>query len=267
LKEIAAANEPVQAAKLGSLPELGRKVPGLQVRGLLEEDLAAGKIFLWGSSSKPAFWNESAENIARERLLKISADEVLTKAALGKRAASEAPKLKGALVKQVQKALLSESRLREVPAAAGSKSRRVLNTGAPEPYLEAEISGLLERFGMPRSAARIRTLLEAETSSRTRDAVPRSEEEGIGAVAETMFAAMNRLAFAPGTTVTFFRLRQEPELSHVPKRIFDQAALLLQAERRALLSVHDHAGALPKEEQDRFVTDGLGRFYVSIYAR
>ena len=81
-----------------------------------------------------------------------------------------------------------------------------------------------------------------------------------------MFAAMNELAFAPGTTVTFYRLRQRPELASIPKEIFDKAALLLQQERRALLAVHDHAARLPKEQQDEFVTDGLGTYYVSIYA-
>jgi hypothetical protein len=67
--------------------------------------------------------------------------------------------------------------------------------------------------------------------------------------------------------VTFYRLRQQPELAHIPKAIFDEAALLLQHEQKALLSLHDHAAALPAEERERFVTDGLGTYYVSIYAR
>jgi hypothetical protein len=78
---------------------------------------------------------------------------------------------------------------------------------------------------------------------------------------------MNQLAFSAGATVTFYRLRQHPELADIPKLIFDRAALLLQTERRALLSVHDHAAGLPAEEREGFVTDGLGKFYVSIYAR
>jgi hypothetical protein len=86
-------------------------------------------------------------------------------------------------------------------------------------------------------------------------------------VAEKMFAAMNRIAFAPGTTVTFYLLRQQPELAHIPKAIFDEAALLLQQARRALLMVHDFAAALPAGQQESFVSDGLGKFYVSICAR
>ena len=85
--------------------------------------------------------------------------------------------------------------------------------------------------------------------------------------AEKIFAAMNRVAFAPGTTVTFYRLRQQGELADIPKPVFDRAALLLQKERRALLSIHDHAAALSPEEREGFVTDGLGKYYVSIYAR
>jgi len=51
------------------------------------------------------------------------------------------------------------------------------------------------------------------------------------------------------------------------KNIFDEAALLLQRDRKVLLSLHDHAAALPAEERERFVTDGSGTYYVSIYAR
>jgi hypothetical protein len=96
---------------------------------------------------------------------------------------------------------------------------------------------------------------------------PPHADETVQEVAAKIFDAMNRIAFSPGTTVTFYRLRQQPELAHVPKAIFDEAALLLQHDRKALLSLHDHASALPAEERERFVTDGLGTYYVSIYSR
>jgi hypothetical protein len=266
LNEITAAKSPVPIASLGVLQGLGRKVPASQIRNLLDGDIAAGSIFLWGTKSRPAFWNQRPEDVARDRLLRISAGEVLPKAALEKRAAGEAPKISAAVIKGVGKSLLVDGKLREVPAAAGSRGRRIINAGQPEPYLEAEISGLLERFGMKRSHEQIRALLTAEASQRL-VAGSRDQQEDIREVADRMFEAMSRLAFSPGTTVTFFRLWQQPELAAIPKRLFDQAALRLQEERRALLSIHDHAQALPKEEQDRFVTDGQGHYYVSIYAR
>jgi hypothetical protein len=96
---------------------------------------------------------------------------------------------------------------------------------------------------------------------------PVPAQTSVNSVAEKIFAAVNRLAFGQGTTVTFYRLRQDPELASIPKQIFDEAALLLQSERRVLLSVHDQAAALAPEERDLLVTDGLGKFYVSAYVR
>jgi len=267
LQAISEAVNPVAAATLGSLKGLGRKTPSTQLLSLLEGDIDSGTVFLWGSRTKPSFWTKSPENIARERLLEISAVEMLTKAGLEKRAAPGPPKLSAAVVKRVQRDLLAEGGLSEIPAAAGSKGRRVLNVKRPEVYLEAEISGLLERFGLHRPAERIQALLAGVETHEAAASAGKSADKDVREVAGMIFEAMSRLAFAPGTTVTFFRLRQQPELANIPKRIFDEAALLLQAERRALLSIHDHAQALPKEEQDRFVTDGLGHFYVSIYAR
>jgi hypothetical protein len=125
-----------------------------------------------------------------------------------------------------------------------------------EAYLSAEIARLLKLYGRERPASRIQALLSPEPESQT-----------VHEAAAKIFDAMNRIAFSPGTTVTFYRLRQQPELAHIPKAIFDEAALLLQHERKALLSLHDHAPALSEEERERFVTDGLGTYYVSIYAR
>ena len=136
-----------------------------------------------------------------------------------------------------------------------------MNVQYPEPFLEQEIGRLLTEFGIERSTEQIRALFGPAQAK-----PPVEREPEIPEVAQRMFEAMNRIAFAPGTTVTFFRLRQQPELASVPKSVFDQAALLLQQERKALLAVHDHASRLPEAEQEQFVTDGLGNFYVSIYA-
>jgi hypothetical protein len=62
-------------------------------------------------------------------------------------------------------------------------------------------------------------------------------------------------------------LRQLPEFADVPKPVFDKAALQLQNERKLLLSWHDHAASLPKQEQDILVSDGSGKHYVSAYER
>jgi len=272
LKAIAEAPGPVPVKDLGTLSELGRKVPGTHVQGLLADDLNSGKVFQWGDSNKPAFWSRNPKIEARQRILKIAAERVLTPGRLSAEAVGGKPKLNLNVVRAVQKELIGSGLLREVPAAPRSTTERLINADHPE-ILEPEIARLTEalfaKYGVIRSPERIRALLAADATQPTHEpALARADdEEIIRDAAEKIFAAMNRVAFAPGTTVTFYRLRQQGELADIPKPIFDRAALLLQKERRALLSIHDHAAALSPEEREGFVTDGLGKYYVSIYAR
>lgn len=254
------------------LPELGRKVPGAHVPSLLGEDLNSGKVFRWGDSKKPAFWNRDPLLEARERLLKVAAEKALTRLALTREAAKSKPKLSSDAVRSARENLIQSGLLREVPAARTSSTRRLIHVEHPE-VLEPEIARLIEallaKYGVTRPHERIRALLAADAPPAVHESATPSaaDEERVRDTAEKIFAAMNRIAFAPGTTVTFYRLRQQAELADIPKPIFDRAALLLQKERRALLGLHDHAPALPAEEREGLVTDGLGKFYVSIYAR
>jgi hypothetical protein len=223
---------------------------------MLGKDLAPDGIFDWGSEKSPIYWHRERGVEARDRLSDISSRELLTKAQLAARAAKQPPKIGPTMVKPLLEGLINDHRLCLVP-----KTKRVMHT---EAYLSAEIAHLLKSFGRERPASRIQALLapEPETSPE-----PARTDETVQEVAAKIFDAMNRIAFSPGTTVTFYRLRQQPELAHIPKAIFDEAALLLQHDRKALLSLHDHAPALPPEERERFVTDGLGTYYVSIYSR
>jgi len=272
LKAIAAAPEPVSVKDLGTLPELGRKVPAKHVQALLADDVNCAKLFQWGDTKQPAFWHRDPRIEARERILEIAATRVLTPGALSTKAGEPKPKLNLNLVREVQKELIGSALLREAPAAPRSKTTRLINAKHPE-VLEPEIVGLIEallaKYRLMRPPERIRALLAMEAAQPTHAPAPArtDDEESVRDAAEKIFAAMNRIALAPGTTVTFYRLRQQAELADIPKHIFDRAALLLQKERRALLAVHDHAAALSAEEREGFVTDGLGKYYVSIYAR
>ena len=142
--------------------------------------------------------------------------------------------------------------------------REFLRKPDPKNYEECRLQMTLMMLETQISAAKDRRTPWSESGASAEAAV---EDQDVRDTAEKMFAAMNRIAFSPGTTVTFYRLRQQPELADIPKQIFDRAALLLASERRVLLSIHDHAAALPAEDRDALVTDGLGKFYVSIYAR
>jgi hypothetical protein len=246
LKAIQEAEAPLKPAQLAKSI---RKLTGPHVKAILAEDVAAGHIFNWGSDKTPVYWNREREAEARDRLLKFAAEEPRTKAQLSSHAAKQPPKIGATVVKSALERLIEDHRLCLVP-----KTKRVMHTDA---YLETEIAHLLKSHGRERPASLIQALL-AESS------LP---DATVQQAAEKIFDAMNRIAFSPGTTVTFYRLRQQPELAHVPKAIFDEAALLLQHDRKALLSLHDHASALPAEERERFVTDGLGTYYVSIYSR
>jgi hypothetical protein len=248
-----AAVSPVSVADLGTIPALGRKLSAMRLKTLLAEDVAAGRVFLWGTGKSKAYWVRDPLAVARDSRLGLASREALSTKELEQRVATELPAIAPKTVKAAYKHLKDEKRLCE-------RSRVVVDLQRPQPFLELEIAKLLKPFGIEPGVERIRKLLGNEVSVPSKDS---SGEE----VAEKMFRALNRLAFSPGTTVTFYRLRQDPELAAISKDVFDRAALLLQQERRALLSVHDHAAALPAEEQQRLVTDGLGTFYVSIFTR
>jgi hypothetical protein len=267
LCELEKAEKPLTSA---AVAKLLKQKTGKALKPTLDSEVQAGRIHSWGNN---LYWAADRKAIARERLLRLTASQLLTATPLDKRAANETPKISPRVVGEVRRDLLREKLLREKAPLHGPKNRAklIVNFRNPQPYLEEAIGRLLKDFEVVRSEQRIRALLaSAEPQSApalepTAQAQPLPGPE-VADVAERMFAAMNELAFAPGTTVTFYRLRQRPELASIAKEIFDNAALLLQHERRALLAVHDHAARLPKEQQDEFVTDGLGTYYVSIYA-
>ena len=258
-KAIAAAQEPFSVEAVVALVDLPRKVPKTQVSKLLAEEMKSARLFAGKADGKKAFWHHDPKAIATSAILEVAAAEVLTAEALAQKAALLCPRIT-LNFKTLQKTLLDNGQLLKVKAAPGTKAtaQRLINAERPEVYIESEIALLLKEVGLTRLPERIQALPEAESPG---------EEELVRDAAEKIFAAMNRIAFAPGTTVTFCRLRQQPELSNMPKPVFDRAALLLQKERRALLSIHDHAARLPAEEREGLVTDGFGKYYVSIYAR
>ncbi len=255
LAAVREAKEPLKAAQIAKQREISKGLSGPKINDLLDPELKSGHIFNWGTQKTPAYWHRDQESEIRERLLSISAAEVLPAAELLRRAAAGTPKLSLPVVRKVQTGLVKEDRLRIV-----ENEKKVVSTQHPELYLETSIAELLKSWGRELPSGRIRALFSDAPQ-------PVETSESVAEVADKLFAAMNRIAFAPGTTVTFYRLRQQPELANIPKAIFDAAALLLQSERKALLSVHDHASALLPEERERFVTDGLGTYYVSIYSR
>jgi hypothetical protein len=248
LDTIGESSEPVKAALLAK--SVGLKIP--VVKELLAPDAASGSLFNWGTDKAPAYWRKGPSDIARERLLTLAATESLTPAQLSQQASRGQPKLKPAAIKSAQAELLAEKRLHLI-------EKKLLDDPHLDAWLELTIAELLKKWGREQPADRVRALL-ADT--------PRpSSAVTVADTAEKIFAAMNRIAFSPGATVTFYRLRRQPELAQVPKPIFDEAALLLQRDRRALLSLHGHASALPPEERETLVADGSGAYYVSIYAR
>lgn len=224
---------------------------------LLAGDVASGRVFEWGKS---AYWRCDPEQVARGRMLELAAHELLKPADLKSRICKVAPKVSPKTAQLALKKLGAENRFLEKEGKTASVSG-VIDLQHPEPYLERKIAAVLKAVGIERSPERIRALLGTEVEAGAPAAT------GVREAADKMFAAMNRIAFAPGTTVTFYLLRQQPELAHLPKKIFDEGALLLQQERRALLSAHGYAARLPAEERDQLVTDGSGNYYVSIYAR
>ena len=260
LHAVSQAAEPTSIPALASHPQLGSKLPASQVEHLLAPEIESGVLSLWRIAGKKALWNRHPASIARERLLQLSAEAALPGTVLEKQVATQGPVVPTAIIKNVRKQLVAEGLLRDVTSASNKKAKYLINTHRPEPFLISEIIAMLELHGVPQPLERIQSLF-------SQNAPPSGSETDVHDIAAKILEAMNRIAFAPGTTVTFYRLRQQPELARIPKDVFDRAALLLETERKALLSVHDHAAALPPDQQKDLVTDGLGKFYVSIYTR
>jgi hypothetical protein len=257
LQAIDVADVPITAATLGKRPGIGT---GARVKSLLAEDVASGRVFNWGKS---AYWNLDPETVARQRVLEVVGRECLSLSDLKRSVCAATPKLTTQTVQSAIKKLIVEQRLLH-KETKGSNVSGIIDLKHPEPYLQRKIAAVLKSVGIERSASRIAALLATEIESPAASASP---SPNVHDVAEQIFVAMNRVAFAPGTTVTFHILRQQPEVAHIPKSIFDEAALLLQKERRALLNPHGYAGSISVQEKEQLVTDGLGNYYVSIYAR
>jgi hypothetical protein len=224
---------------------------GARVKLLLADDVASGRVYNWGKS---AYWNQASETVARQRVLEVVGRECLNLSDLKKSVSRESPKLSSKTIQFAIDQLISEKRLSRKESKASNVSG-IIDLIRPEPYLQRKIAAVLKSVGIERPADRIAALLALEI------------EPDVQVVAEKIFVAINRLAFAPGTTVTFHILRQQPELADIPKRIFDEAALLLQQERRVLLNPHGYTGSISAQEKEQLVTDGFGNYYVSIYAR
>ncbi len=256
LQAIDSADAPITAAALGKRPGVGT---GARVKLLLAEDVASGRVSNWG---KAGYWRVDPEAVARQRVLEIVSRECLSLSDLKKSVSRQTPKLTTKTIQFAINKLISENRLSRKESKASNVSG-IIDLTHPEPYLQRKIAAVLKSAGIERSANRIAALLAPEIGP----PVSATASLDVQDVAERIFVAMNRVAFAPGTTVTFHILRQQPELAHISKRTFDEAALLLQQERRALLNPHGYAGSISSQEKEHLVTDGFGNYYVSIYAR
>jgi hypothetical protein len=130
-------------------------------------------------------------------------------------------------------------------------------------YLDA----ISKEAGLKRVAS-LRTLTNSINRARQlRDLSPKVDP--IDEVSDKIFSSMARLnkeSNSPNATVTFDKLRQQPELKSVPKETFDKAVVKLQNDRKALMMIHGHAKALPEAARNDLV-EHEGNYYVSMYPR
>jgi hypothetical protein len=85
---------------------------------------------------------------------------------------------------------------------------------------------------------------------------------GLGAVILRVIA---RIEHSPGTSVTFYRLRQQKEFARIPRSTFDRAILKLKKEGKIdLLQSSWSPGVRPDMQADDVVDRTAGRSYVSL---
>src|SRR5215469_9550295 len=152
LCELKKAEKPLTSA---AVAKLLKQRTGKAFKPTLDSEVQAGRIHSWGND---LYLAADPKAIARERLLRLTATEVLTATPLDKRAAKEIPKISHRVVGEVRRDLVREKLLREKAPRHGSKNRAKLlvNFRNPEPYLEEAIGWLLEEFEVVRSEERIR---------------------------------------------------------------------------------------------------------------
>jgi hypothetical protein len=152
---IRAADRPLKPVEIGKCAGVPHKVPGVEVVKLLAPGLKAIPIFDWGPAKSPVYWHRDPEKVAEERLASIAGAEPLVEAELLKRAIAIAPRIGMAMLRSAKTRLVQEKRFR----LEGPKGKKiVVDTQHPEPFLEMEISQLLQSFGRARPAAQIRAL-------------------------------------------------------------------------------------------------------------
>jgi hypothetical protein len=282
LNAIMEAAEPVAAVQLVRLPGLSQKVK--DVPELLAEDLASARVFSWGVKDR-VYWHRDGKAESHERVLKaiLEAAEPVPAAAL-----VELPGLVQRVAEKDLAGLLAEDLASGRVFAWGKKDRRYwgrdVRTEARERLMNlASRENLTKEELMSRAGALTPTIdakdIRAAFAILIKEqqlvnalkprggSTPPASVDNVRETADRIFAAVNRIAFSPGTTVTFSRLRQEPELAGLAKNLFDRAVLLLEQDRRAVLTVHGHAAALTDSDREALVRDDAGTYYASIYSR
>src|SRR5205085_1572409 len=115
----------------------------------LDDEVRVGRIYSWG---RDIYWDRNPRAMARERLLRVTANQLLTASPLNQTVSSEPPKINRSMVIDVREELIRDGSLREVSPPRGSKTKTkvIVNVSHPEPYLKIEIGRLLEDFGVKR---------------------------------------------------------------------------------------------------------------------
>src|SRR5207245_350247 len=117
LRELELAENPLTSAALSK--RLKKKMTGKAFKPTLDDEVRAGRIHSWGDR----YWDRNPRDVARERLLRVTASELLTADPLNKRVAPESPKIKQNVVIDVRKELIRDGSLRKVAPPRGSKTK------------------------------------------------------------------------------------------------------------------------------------------------
>lgn len=229
----------------------------------LTAEIAAGRVYTFAATGRGQalrYWTRSAEELARETLLRYLAQRPHTRAELLRKAKSTLAGFSEERQKQLLAQLVREEHVQELPPLLGGRTKFYSAKPAnPRDYLE----DALKKLGKKLACSREDILRAAGLLNDAPAAVPQNSAN------ESLLTRMVqiKLAAAQGGLVPLNELWHSLRTEGWDKTSFDRAVLHLAESYRVALQRHNFPNSLSEAERAELVADQLGNYYVGISLR
>ena len=201
-----------------------------------------------------------SEELARQTILDLLAQQALTEVELMRKLKSELPDFSAAQQKELIARMIKEESIHQLPAFLGTRiSRYSLNPPDPKEYIDDAIAKISKLLGIPPEA-----ILQALGAG-----APPEPDPPNNVRSEELLARMVqiKLAAAAGGLVPINELWKSLQIEGWDKASFDRTVLGLSEQYRVALQRHNFPASLSGEDRAELVADELGNYYVGISLR